>query len=119
MKKILLLFIISAFTIVSCKSKGDTKANTIVGKWKPVEMNISSMKEEEKKEAMESTALEFTSDNKFFVYHNKDKREGTYKLEGKDLTTTTMGDNEKFTVDFDGGKLVMTNKEGVVKLKKD
>jgi len=120
MKKLLFLMVIAAFSYVSCKSKEAAKENSIVGKWKPVEMNISSMNEDEKKEMMGSTILEFTNDNKFLVHRNDSKRDGTYKLEGKKLSTTIEnGKTEEFNIDWDAGKLVMTNKEGVVKLKKD
>ena len=119
MKKILFLLVISAFSFTSCKNKGEAKANSIIGKWKPVEMNIE-MNEQDKKDMMASTVLEFTTDNKFIVHRKDSKRDGTYKMEGAELTTVTEGGNEeKFTVSWDSDKLVMTNKEGVVKLKKD
>jgi uncharacterized protein (TIGR03066 family) len=120
MKKVLFLLAITALSLASCKNKKDEKANTIVGNWKPVEFNISSMSEDEKKEMMNSTSLEFTADNKFLVHRNGSKREGTYKLDGKELSTSIEnGKSEKFTIDWEADKLVMTNKEGVVKLKKD
>jgi uncharacterized protein (TIGR03066 family) len=120
MKKVLFLPAITTLSFASCKNKKDVKANTIVGNWKPVEVNITEMNEEQKKEMMSSTTLEFTADNKFIVHRNDKKREGTYKLEGKELSTTVdNGQTDKFTIDWEADKLVMTNKEGVVKLKKD
>ena len=49
----------------------------IAGKWKPVEMNIGDMNEEQKKEALNNTLIEFSEDGKYTTTTTEKKDNGT------------------------------------------
>lgn len=122
MKKILFILVVTFFTLASCKSKGAKEAS-VAGKWKPVEMNLKQMKEEEKKDAMENTTIEFSTDGKFNATTKTGKQNGTYTYNEKDKTLTVSsatGESrtQKFIIGWEGNTMVMTNEEGVVKLKR-
>ncbi|MGQ0739630.1 MAG: hypothetical protein ACT4OJ_11260 [Bacteroidota bacterium] len=101
----------------------DDKKGSITGIWKPADVNIRDIDEEEKKEMTANIRIEFTGDGKFFGYNKEKKQEGTYTYNEKDGQLTVLnvsrGDKaEKFTIGWEDGLLLMTNEDGTVKLKK-
>ncbi|MBM3415259.1 MAG: hypothetical protein FJY20_02185 [Bacteroidetes bacterium] len=93
-----IFFSLLAFIImIACKNKNDKPAATgdstvitqkedekppaaksVTGKWKPVEVNIKDMSEEEKKEMIANILIEFTDDGKFIGFNKENKQEGPY-----------------------------------------
>jgi hypothetical protein len=105
-------------SFIACNSNAGKK-QSLIGKWKPVEMNFQSMREDEKKELIENTIIEFAADGKFIANRNQEKREGTYTYDEKNQKLTTImkeGKTEQFTISWEGDKLVITSPEGVVKM---
>lgn len=97
--------------------------STVTGRWKPVEMNLKGMSEEEKAELMKGLALEFTADGKFYAHNNENRQEGTYTFDPLTLkmtvvNTTRGNDTEHFSISWEKGLLLMTNEEGTVKLER-
>ncbi len=102
----------------------DVAERSITGSWRPVAMNIQDMAEEEKKEMIANIRLEFTGDGKFAGFNKEKKQEGTYTYSAKDqlltILNTARGDKpEKFSIGWEDDLLLMTNKDGTVKLKKE
>ena len=116
MKKVLFILSVCLITVTACNKA--TK-HSVVGKWKPVEMNLPEMSDETKKEMLQSTVIEFTSDGKYSHAMKGYKDEGTYIYNATDstLVATSKDDDEKFKISWDGDMMVMTNGDGVVKLK--
>jgi uncharacterized protein (TIGR03066 family) len=88
--------------------KGDKKTDTatkLIGKWAPIS---------NKKIAKELTE-EFTKDGKYFFgtgdVKSGSKTEGTYKLDGDDITITTVREGEKNTRTVTIKKLTDTDME--------
>jgi hypothetical protein len=88
-------------------------------------MNISDMNEEEKKEIIEHSSLEFTADGKFTATKkDDDPATGTYTYDEKEKTLvvtnkeTGSNDSQKFTIAWEDDLLLLTNEEGTVKLKR-
>jgi len=101
----------------------EPEEKSITGTWKPVEMNLRDMDEENKKETMANVRIEFTAEGKFFGYNKDKKQEGTYTWDEKEnqltVVNTARGDKpEKFRIAWEDDLLLMTNEEGTVKLKK-
>jgi len=119
MKKLSFILAVSLFSLASCKNKDD---KGLVGKWKPVEMNIAGMTAEDKKEFLSSAVIEFTKDGKFSATRTGTRHTGTYEFNEKDnsLSTRDAGEEsvQKYTVSWEGDQLVMTNEDGNVKLKR-
>ena len=127
MKKIFTILFVSSLAIFSCKTK-DTKENNLVGKWKPTELNLSGISEDERKEMLEHLTLEFTKDGKFTMTKKDSKQEGTYKYDkssnklvvtNNDSPENKYGRTQEFTIGWEGPKLIMTNSQGTVKLRRD
>ena len=118
MKKI--FFLLTSLVIITACAK---KTHSVVGKWKPVEMNIEDMSEDEKQEVIKTSVLEFRSDGNFLNSSRGYKMEGRYVYNVKDSTlkATSKEDSkvQEFKITWDDDKMVMTNKEGAVKLKKE
>ncbi len=96
---------------------------SLVGRWKPVEMNLPGITEEEKKDMKENIILEFTREGNYTGYNKENKQEGTYSYDAntKKLSVENKAnsmDKEVFTIGWEDGLLMMTNEEGTVKLKK-
>lgn len=96
---------------------------SIAGKWKPVEMNIGDMNEEQKKEALNNTLIEFSEDGKYTTTTTEKKDNGTYTYNANDKTlvvnpATEEGRVQRFTIGWDKDDMLMTNEEGSVKLKR-
>ena len=118
MKKLLFILAASLFFLASCKNKDD---KSIVGKWKPVEMNMKNMNENEKKEFLEHAVIEFTSDNKFIATRSDIKSNGTFILNEKTSQLTTRnpeGDTQTYTLGWEDDKMLLANEDGTVKLKR-
>lgn len=96
----------------------------ITGKWKPVEMNLKGMSEEEKKEMGKDILLEFTATGNYSGVNKGNRQEGTYMYEAanKKLTIKSNANSmevETFTIGWEGDLLLMTNDEGTVKLRRE
>lgn len=142
MKKLLLPVVV--LLIISCTNKkaetgtnidsGQTKAKpdkedtkqaeifqSIVGKWRPVDVGLKDVEEKEKKDIMDNASIEFTADGEYISLFKEDKETGTYTYDeaGKLLTTKSPeGDIEKLSVGWTGDKLKLTNEEGVLIFKR-
>jgi hypothetical protein len=122
MKKLLFILPVMFLFLAACKNKDSKKS--VAGKWKPVEINIAGMSDEEKKTLIDSTIIEFSNDGKFTNNSKSQKLTGTYIYNEKDSTLTATnssgegGKAQKFTIGWEADKMLMTNEEGTVKLKK-
>ena len=108
-------------TAVSKTDPGEKEELSFIGKWKPVEMNLKGISEEEKKELKSNITLEFTRDGLYIGQNKESKQEGTYSYDPvtKKLSVTSKtnsGDKEIFSIGWEGDLLLMTNDEGTVKL---
>ncbi len=107
------------------KTANEVPAETsIAGKWKPVEMNLKGMSEEEKKEMAKDIILEFTATGGYFAVNKGNRQEGTYTYDAKNKTLSIKNNAnsmevENFTIGWDGDLLLMTNDEGTVKLRRE
>jgi hypothetical protein len=107
------------------KKTGDAGAEaSLVGKWKPVEMNLKGMSEEEKKSMVENIRLEFTASGQYFGINRENKQEGTYTYDPKTKTLDVVNgfntsEVEHFTIGWEDELLLMTNNEGTVKLRRE
>jgi hypothetical protein len=102
---------------------GEKEELSLIGRWKPVEMNIKGISEEEKKELKSNITLEFSRDGRYIGQNKESTQEGTYSYDPatKKLSVTSntkSGDKEIFTVGWEDDLLLMTNDEGTVKLKR-
>jgi len=103
--------------------KPATKSESVIGRWKPVEMNLKGMDEQEKKDLMAGLTLEFDKDGRFFAHNNENKQEGTYSYDPATqkmtvVNTSRGNDTEHFTISWEKGLLLMTNEEGTVTLER-
>lgn len=110
-------------TSVNKKDLSEKEGSSLVGRWKPVDMNLKGIQEEEKKEMTANIILEFTQDGKYIGRNKDSKQEGTYSWDPvtKKLAVTNNAiskDTELFTVGWEDDLLLMTNDEGTVKLKR-
>ena len=128
MRKTLFILLVALFSLVSCKNK--TGNNSVVGKWKPTEVNIKDINDEEKKNIIENTTIELTHNGKFIKVIKNDKmtmpynETGTYTYNEKEHTiTVTNSDSpdksEKYTIKWEDSKMVITGEEGTMKLKRE
>jgi hypothetical protein len=133
MNKFLLLLIGITLSVVSCKDKAEkvgTEAadvvagKSVVGKWKPVEVDIKEMSEDEKNMMKENVTLEFNKDGTYTFRNKERKQEGNYTFDQatkKLKAVPTAPDSERteeFTINWEGDLMLMVNEEGTVKLKK-
>jgi hypothetical protein len=106
------------------EEKDDTPAdeeNSIVGVWKPYEMNIGEMTAEERKDLLEKATIEFTSGGSYISHFDEDGETGTYTYNVKEKTLVTRSPENKeehFTVKWEDGRLRLTNEEGEMVLKR-
>ena len=93
---------------------------TLVGTWKPVQVDIARMNEAERKELMDSATIQFTSDGQIHTTMKERRNSGTYMYSEQDSKLTTRIDNreEKFNIAWDSELLRMTNEEGTVVMKR-
>jgi hypothetical protein len=115
------LFLFSS--IISCTNK----KVSIVGKWKPVEMDVrdsefNKKSEADKKQELASESIEFTADGKFIALSSHDPVQGTYAYDEKtkSLVTVVEGKTESLTIEsLEKNKMVLIDKEGKITLKRD
>lgn len=116
------LFIAAVFiAVTACKSKPDSKS--IIGKWKPVALDVLDATREENQEVIDSTILEFREDGKFINFRDqeKDSLTGKYEYNAKDSSLTvnipgTEIEVQHFKVKWSADTLIVKNKMGEIKL---
>lgn len=119
------LALLAAISMTGCKSK--TAKELIVGKWQVTAITDDGaeadrkMSDAEKKELVESTSIEFTSDGKCTVNSREGAENGTYTLseDGKTLMMKQSGSdrNDEMQVSELGGtKLVLLENKSKMKL---
>lgn len=124
MRLTLLLSIL--LVVTACKESGKPGANspTLVGKWKPVEMEIPNMSKNEIQNVMDNFLMEFTADGKYRGEIHTEKQAGTYTFDPNSGKLTIINNNgvdhkeEVFTVKWEKELLMLVNNEGTVKLKR-
>jgi hypothetical protein len=66
---------------------GCSESPTIVGKWKPVEMEMPGVPEQTKKEMLSKSALEFRNDSQYVsIGPDGKQKQGTYAFDEKNQT---------------------------------
>lgn len=112
--------------VTACKEPGKpgTNSPTLVGKWKPVEMEVPNMSKNEMQNVMDNFLMEFTADGKYRGEIHTEKQAGTYTFDTKTGKLTIVNNNgidkkeEVFTVTWEKDLLKLVNEEGTVKLKR-
>lgn len=110
----------------ACKEsvKPGTNSPNLAGKWKPVEMEVPNMSKNEIQNVMDNFLMEFTIDGKYHGEIHTEKQNGTYSFDPKTTTLIIVNNNgvdhkeESFTVKWEKELLILVNKEGTVKLKR-
>jgi len=116
MKKISFLIIVASL-ILSSKNKNAAGNHSIVGTWKPIEMNVKRMSASEKQDMIDHTVIEFSSDNKIHTEQGPTIMNGTYTLSGDSLMVSLKESTpHKFMITWDADKMIMTDEDGSVKL---
>ena len=94
---------------------------SLVGRWRPVAVDVASMEESEKKNLMENAIIEFTSDGQMSTTMKETVRQGTYMYSEQEqkLMTKLGDDDENFYISWDKDLLKMKNEDGVVTLKRE
>lgn len=95
--------------------------NSIVGVWKPYEMNIGEMTAGERKDLLDKATIEFTAGGSYISHFDEDGETGTYTYNDKEKTLVTRSpenNEERFTVKWENGMLRLTNEEGDMVLKR-
>jgi hypothetical protein len=95
--------------------------SSIVGKWKPIDVFMEDMEEEEKKVILDQATVEFTGDGKYLSISKQDNETGTYSYDEKTkMITTTAPDGvtEKIKAEISNDKLKVTSKEGTILFKR-
>ena len=98
--------------LLACSQKKTEKS--LVGKWKPIELNMPSASEEQKKDLLEKATLEFTKDGKFISRMADQQQTGTFTYNEKTgELNTSSGTNqfEKFKVEWKDNGVLFTNEE--------
>ena len=118
--KVLLFALLALTTIGSCKNSNNK--HSVVGKWKPTEVNLKEMKDDEKQKLKENLTLEFREGGKFTLTNKDQKVEGTYTIDEKNSKIVLTNDsassdrNQEFTLGWEDRKMLLTNEEGTVKM---
>lgn len=122
----LTLFFAFLLLFTACKESGNpgTNSPTLAGKWKPVEMDVPDMSKNEIQNVMDNFLMEFTSDGKYLGEIHSEKQAGTYTFDTKTRKLLIVNNSgvdhkeESFTVKWEKDLLILENKEGTVKLKR-
>lgn len=120
----LLLSFLLLFSACKESGKPGTNSPTLVGKWKPVEMEVPDMSKTEMQNVMDNFLMEFTLDGKYRGEIHTEKQAGTYTFDTKTAKLTIINNNgtdhkeEVFTVKWEKDLLLLVNNEGTVKLKR-
>ena len=137
MKKTVLSLIVIC-CLVSCNNKSEKKAvgndttssnretvkpagKSIIGKWKPVKVDLPELSEENKQNLLNYATLEFAADGRFITTMKADTKTGTYQFNEQDgmlVTKTSAGKEETFRVSWDNDQVELTNEEGKVTMKR-
>lgn len=111
---ILLLFIFAG----SCKNNN----RSLVGKWRFVEIHVSDMSDESRKEYLNVATMEFTKNASFIFTTASRKQAGTYTYDKKTntlITTVDHGTTDSIKVEWSGDKLILSHKDDSMTLKKE
>lgn len=122
----LTLFFAFLLLFTACKESGNpgTNSHSLAGKWKPVEIEVPNMSKNEIQNVMDNFLMEFTSDGKYLGEIHTEKQNGTYSFDPKTSTLIIINNSgvdhkeETFTVKWEKELLILENKEGTVKLKR-
>lgn len=124
MRLLLLFVLLLSFSACKQPEKPVTNSHSLAGKWKPVEMDVPDMSKNEIQNVMDNFLMEFTIDGKYRGEIHTEKQAGTYTFDSKTGKLTIVNNNgidhkeEIFTVKWEKDLLMLVNKEGAVKLKR-
>ncbi|MBI5857506.1 MAG: hypothetical protein HZB42_07630 [Sphingobacteriales bacterium] len=122
MKNSFLILITAILFSSACQNKSDKKS--LIGKWKPVEVNIPEASYEEKKGIIDDVVVEFTGDGRLINSGKGDTLRGTYNFIEKDSTlTANMPASpdmqvQQFKIEWRDDTMLMKNGEGEIKFKR-
>lgn len=133
------LLFISCLVFIACNNKSENSATdqdttvnasnevidrpvdrNLVGRWRPVVVDIAKLEESERKDLIDNAIIEFTSDGTMSTTVKETVRTGTYMYsEQEQKLMTKLGDeDEDFYISWDNDLLKMKNEDGVVTLKR-
>lgn len=104
------IFLLSFLLLfMACKESGKpgSSSHSIVGKWKPVEMEVPNKSKNEMQNVMDNFLMEFTAHGKYRGEIHTEKQAGTYSFESKTGKLTIVNNNgidhkeEVFTVKWE------------------
>lgn len=108
------------FLISSCNNNSKV---SLVGKWRPVELNIKGMSDDEKKDILATATIEFTRDGKMITTSSKKTDQGTYTYDEKNkllFTHPLEGREEKQEVRWlEKNRIALSNQDDTITLKRD
>lgn len=133
-----LLIPILFIVLLACNNKAENKTETkdttasqaevrepvynrsLLGKWRPVEVDMPGMADTRKQELIDSAHYEFTSAGQVIITMKDDRRTGTYMYSEQDskLISQIGNKEEKFSISWDKELLKMTDENGTVVLKR-
>jgi hypothetical protein len=114
------LLLIPTMMLILCCNNNTGGSKSLFGKWRPVDVNFRDMSEADKKDVLETASIELMKDSSYVSVHDKNKKTGTYTVRNGQLITRSTDDSEeKFTINWDGNKLLLSNSEGSITLKKE
>lgn len=108
-------------SLSACKNKSDKKS--IIGKWKPVVVNIQEMDDEENQEIISNAVLEFRNEGQLTIFNGiRDSLLKKYAYNGNDSTLTihdpakAATESQHFKVNWSADTLIIKNETGEMKL---
>ena len=95
---------------------------SITGKWHPVDVHFKDMPDEDKKEYINSSAVEFTKDGGFIALTYGKTKKGTYTFNKKTnvlVTSLEGGEVDSIKTEWIGNKLLLTMKDESMTLERE
>ena len=117
------LFLLSFITSCTNNSK-----NSVVGKWRPIEVDRKFMvsygiSNEDLKNMLEKESIEFTKDGKFISYSPHDSSRGIYNYDEKEkslITAVEDGRTVNYSIELlQKNKMVLSSEFGKMTLKRN
>ncbi len=133
------LLLIACLVFLSCNNKAENSTTdkegnsdttnkvidkpvdrSLVGRWRPVVVDIAKLEESERKNLIDNAIIEFSSDGTMSTTVKETVRTGTYMYsEQEQKLMTKLGDkDENFYISWDNDLLKMKTEDGVVTLKR-